>query len=142
MDIPENNILKERTFEITNENTIKHNSNQTTPAESSSKTNQSSNPKKSNQEKNNNENIVFVGSKPLINYIKSITMQFNKRNAPEVIIKSRGKFISKAVDAAEVAKRMLEKKAVKVKGISISSESFEKDGKTTNISTMDIVLSC
>lgn len=87
------------------------------------------------------ENIVFIGSKPLINYIKSIMMQFNKKNTQEVIIKSRGKFISKAVDAAEISKRMLEKQAVKIKGISIASESFEKEGKRTNVSTMDIVLS-
>ena len=71
------------------------------------------------------ENIVFIGSKPLINYIKSIMIQFNK----------------KAVDAAEISKRMLEKQAIKIKGISIASESFEKEGKKINVSTMDIVLS-
>ncbi len=87
------------------------------------------------------ENIVFIGSKPLVNYIKSIMMQFNKRNASEVIIKSRGKFISKAVDAAEVSKRVLEKKGVKIKSISTSSDSFEKEGKRTNISIMEIILS-
>lgn len=87
------------------------------------------------------QNIVFIGTKPLINYVKSIMMQFNKNNVREVIIKSRGKFISKAVDAAEISKRMLEKQAVKIKGISIASESFEKEGKKTNVSTMDIILS-
>ncbi len=88
----------------------------------------------------NDGNVVFIGSKPLVNYIKSIIMQFNKRNMLEVVIKSRGKFISKAVDAAEVSKRVLEKKGVKVKNIAISGDSFEKEGKRTNISTMDIVL--
>ena len=87
------------------------------------------------------ENIVFIGSKPLINYIKSIMIQFNKKDIREVIIKSRGRFISKAVDAAEISKRMLEKQAIKIKGISIASESFEKEGKKINVSTMDIVLS-
>jgi len=56
------------------------------------------------------------------------------------VIKSRGKFISKAVDVAEVSKRSLEGQQIKVKSISISSESFETEGRRTNISTMDIVL--
>ena len=88
-----------------------------------------------------NDNVIFVGSKPLVNYIRGVIMQFNKREASEVVIKSRGKFISKAVDIAEIAKRTLSEKGVCVKGISISSESFDAEGKQTNISTMDIVLS-
>lgn len=91
--------------------------------------------------KNSEDNLIFIGNKPLVNYIRSIMMQFNKKNASEVVIKSRGKFISKAVDVAEVAKRSLEGNGVKIKNIKISSEIFEKDGKKTNISAMDIVLS-
>ena len=87
-----------------------------------------------------NSNVIFIGSKPLVNYIRGVVAQFNRANASEVIIKSRGKFISKAVDVAEVAKRSLTDKNIKVKSISISSESFEADGRRTNISTMDIVL--
>ena len=86
-----------------------------------------------------NSNVIFVGSKPLVNYIRGVITQFSKRGAKEVIIKSRGKFISRAVDIAEVAKRSLEN--IKVKEINISSESFETEGKKTNISTMDIILS-
>lgn len=96
--------------------------------------------KEENRDTKNSENVVFVGNKPLVNYIKSVLMQFNKQNADEVIIKSRGKFISKAVDVAEVSRRTLEKKNVKIADIKITSESFEKDSKITNISAMDIVL--
>jgi len=87
------------------------------------------------------DNVVFVGSKPLVNYIRAVITQFTKWEAPEVTIKSRGKFISKAVDVAEVVKRSLEEKSVKIKGVRIASESFESEGKNTNVSTMDIVLS-
>ena len=66
--------------------------------------------------------------------------QFKRRGAGEVVIKSRGKFISKAVDVAEVSRRNLEELGVKIKDIDISSESFEVNGKKTNVSTMDIVL--
>ena len=95
------------------------------------------------ENKNENEaldNVLFVGSKPLINYIRGVMIQFTRKDASEVIIKSRGKFISKAVDIAEVAKRSLTDKGVFVKGINIASESFETEGKKTNVSTMEIVL--
>lgn len=90
--------------------------------------------------KRENENIIFVGGKPLVNYIRAVMTQFTKWNAKEVTIKSRGKFISKAVDVAEVAKRSLDGEKARIKDIKIASESFETDGKKTNISTMDIVL--
>lgn len=88
---------------------------------------------------NENDNTIFVGSKPLVNYIRGVITQFMKREASEVVIKSRGKFISKAVDVAEVAKRSLEN-SVKIKEVKIGSESFESEGRRTNISTMDITL--
>ena len=86
------------------------------------------------------DNIIFIGSKPLVNYVRGVIVQFKKHGAKEVVIKSRGKFISKAVDVAEIAKRSLNDINAEVKGISIASESFEAEGKKTNISTMDIVL--
>ncbi|RMD67178.1 DNA-binding protein Alba [Candidatus Pacearchaeota archaeon] len=93
------------------------------------------------QEENKAEdNVVFVGTKPLVNYIRGVIAQFSKWNKPEVVIKARGKFISKAVDVAEVARRSLEGKGVSIKEIKIATESFESDGKQTNISTIDIVL--
>ena len=93
------------------------------------------------EKKKENDNIIFIGSKPLVNYIRGVITQFTKWNAPEVTIKSRGKFISKAVDVAEISKRSLEGKSIKIKDIKVASESFEVEGKKTNISTMDIVLS-
>jgi len=96
--------------------------------------------KSSNAAKGALDNVIFVGSKPLVNYIRGVITQFKKRDASEVIIKSRGKFISKAVDIAEVARRSLADRKVSVKDITISSDSFETEGRQTNISTMDIVL--
>lgn len=98
-------------------------------------------PKTQGDIKRENDNVIFIGSKPLVNYIRGVITQFTKWDAPEVIIKSRGKFISKAVDVAEVARRSLEEHKVGIKSVNIASESFESNGKKTNISTMDIVLS-
>ncbi len=76
-----------------------------------------------------------------MNYVTGVVIQFNN-GANEVIIKARGKFISKGVDVAEVARRkFLEDKNVSVKNVSIGSEEFEnKEGKLVNVSILEIVL--
>jgi DNA-binding protein len=93
--------------------------------------------------KNTADNVVFIGGKPFMNYVTGVVMQFTTQNANEVSIKARGKFISKAVDVAEVArKRFLKEQNISIKEITINSEEFEnKEGKKVNVSTLDIKLS-
>ena len=88
-----------------------------------------------------NDNSIFIGTKPFMNYVTGVVMQFTTKNAEEVTIKARGKFISRAVDVAEVAaKRFLENK-VGVKDIKINSEDFQnKEGKDVRVSTIEIVM--
>ncbi|MBI4918448.1 DNA-binding protein Alba [archaeon] len=87
------------------------------------------------------DNSIFIGLKPFMNYVTGVVMQFTTKGAPEVIIKARGKFISRAVDVAEVsAKRFLDNK-VAVKGIQINSEEFtNKEGRQVRVSTIEITL--
>jgi DNA-binding protein len=68
-------------------------------------------------------------------------MQFTTQGASEVIIKARGKFMSRAIDVAEVsAKRFLEG-TIKTGDIKIDSEEFEnKEGKQVRVSTIEIYL--
>lgn len=89
-----------------------------------------------------NEHIIYIGNKPFMNYVTGVVMQFTSMNAKEVTIKARGKFISRAVDVAEViTKRFLKDHGVVIKDIKIDSEEFEnKEGKKVNVSTIDIVL--
>ena len=63
------------------------------------------------------------------------------KNASEVIVKARGKFIARAVDVAEVAsKRFLDGQAV-IDDVKIDSEEFEnKEGKQVRVSTIEILL--
>ena len=84
---------------------------------------------------------IFIGGKPFMNYVTGVVIQFNE-GAKEVTIKARGKFISKGVDVAEVARRkFLEDKKVSTKNVSIGSEEFEnKEGKIVNVSTIEITL--
>ncbi|MBU2576404.1 MAG: DNA-binding protein Alba [Nanoarchaeota archaeon] len=88
-----------------------------------------------------NENSIFIGGKPFMNYVTGVVMQFGN-GAEEVTVKARGKFISKGVDVAEVARRkFLTEQNVSVKDISIGSEEFEnKEGKTVNVSIIEIIL--
>ena len=92
--------------------------------------------------KNNGENSVFIGGKPFMNYVNGVVMQFTTNNADKVTIKSRGKFISKAVDVADVSrKKILVNENISVGAVKIGSEEFEnKEGKTVNVSILEITL--
>lgn len=93
-------------------------------------------------EKKSDENVVFIGDKPFMNYVTGVVMQFTKQDRNEVIVKARGKFISRAVDVAEViTKKFLKQDNVQVKHIKIDSEEFEnKEGRKVNVSIIEITL--
>jgi len=87
------------------------------------------------------DNSIFIGGKPFMNYVTGVVMQFTTKQAPEVIIKARGKFISRAVDVAEVASRRFLVGQVELGDIRIASEEFKNnEGKTVRVSTIEIVL--
>ena len=84
---------------------------------------------------------VFIGAKPFMNYVTAVVMQFTTQNAKNVLIKSRGKFISRAVDVAEVVRGRFMKDQIDVTNIDIGSESFEnKEGRQVSVSTINIEL--
>jgi len=84
------------------------------------------------------DNVVFVGSKPVMSYVLAVTMQLNNSN--EVVIRSRGQAISRAVDAAEIVRNRF-MPGVKVKSINIATETLTReDGSTMNVSAMEITL--
>ena len=93
-------------------------------------------------EEKKDENIVFIGSKPFMNYVTSVAIQFTAKNRKEVVIKARGKFINRAVDVAEVTrKKFLQDKNITLKDIKIDSEELEnKEGKRVNVSIIEITL--
>ena len=76
-----------------------------------------------------------------MNYVTGIVMQFTTQGASEVGVKARGKFISRAVDVAEVAAKRFLENQIKVDNIKINSEEFEnREGRTVRVSTIDIRL--
>lgn len=87
------------------------------------------------------DNSIFIGGKPFMNYVTGVVMQFTTKNAETVIVKARGKFISRAVDVVEVATKRFLKGTVEIKGINIDSNEFEnKEGKQVRVSTIDITI--
>ena len=87
------------------------------------------------------DNSIFIGGKPFMNYVTGVVMQFTTKGATEVTVKARGKFISRAVDVAEVAAKRFLHGQVSVKEIKVDSDEFQnKEGKTVRVSTIDITL--
>ena len=82
--------------------------------------------------------VVFVGNKPVMSYVLGAVTQFNG-GAKDVRIMARGRAISKAVDVAEVSRsRFLQD--LKVLGIQISTETLNTDRGETNVSAIEITL--
>ncbi|HLC80743.1 MAG TPA: DNA-binding protein Alba [Candidatus Nanoarchaeia archaeon] len=87
------------------------------------------------------DNSIFIGGKPFMNYITGVVMQFTTRGTSEVVIKARGKFISRAVDVAEVTRRRFLEDQVFVKEIKIGSEGFKNnEGRDVTVSNIEITL--
>lgn len=86
-------------------------------------------------------NVVFVGEKPLMNYVTGVVMQFTTQNSPEVIVKARGKFISKAVDISEVTMNRFLENSLSIKNIKTGSEDFtNKENRRVRVSYIEITL--
>ncbi|NQV08480.1 DNA-binding protein Alba [Candidatus Woesearchaeota archaeon] len=87
------------------------------------------------------DSSIFIGSKPFMNYVTGVVMQFTTKDAKEVAVKARGKFISRAVDVVEVASKRFLEGQVELIGIKIDSEEFtNKEGRNVRVSTIEITL--
>lgn len=87
------------------------------------------------------EHSILIADKPFMNYVTAVVMQFTTDQAQEVVIKARGKYISRAVDVSEIVRSRFLEGAVSTKDVSIGSDSFEnKEGKEVRVSTIEITL--
>ncbi len=93
------------------------------------------------EKRRTDENIIYVGRKPPMSYVLAVVTQFNASGSNEVIIKARGRSISTAVDTAEIVRNRFVKDA-KLKDIKISTEAItnEEEGRTSNVSSIEICL--
>ena len=89
--------------------------------------------------KDSEDNVIYVGNKPIMNYVLAAVTQFND-GASEVAIKARGRAISRAVDAAEVVRNRF-MTDTEVKAIEIGTEKLEGEkGEAINVSSIEIFL--
>ncbi|MFQ5800469.1 MAG: DNA-binding protein Alba [Candidatus Hydrothermarchaeales archaeon] len=84
-------------------------------------------------------NAIYVGKKNVMSYVLAVVTLINK-GEKEVVIMSRGRSISKAVDIAEITRNRFMPE-VKVSDIKIGTEEMtSKEGNKTNVSTIEITL--
>jgi DNA-binding protein len=88
---------------------------------------------------NGNMDCILVGNKNVMSYVLACVTLFNK-GAKEVVIKARGRLISRAVDVAEITRHRFIEDLI-VKQIEIGTTSVQTDkGSDLNVSTIDITL--
>ena len=87
------------------------------------------------------ENTIFVGNKPPMSYVLAVVTQFNTGGSDQVLIKARGRAISRAVDTAEIVRNRFVTDT-SVKDIKIGTETItnEEEGRTSNVSSIEICL--
>jgi len=85
------------------------------------------------------ENIVYIGRKPVMNYVLAVLSGFNQNDQGKVMLQARGRAISTAVDTSEVVRRLYTKDLDVA--VSIGTEELSQEGYgKRNVSTMKIVL--
>ena len=85
------------------------------------------------------DNIVFIGKKSTMVYVMAVIMQMNRGNT-EVILKARGKAISRAVDVAEIVKNKFMNE-IKAHDIKIYTEELKaSDDTNLKVSSIEILL--
>ncbi len=96
--------------------------------------------KKPREVKRTSESTVFIGRKPVMNYVVACLTFFNS-GEKNISVKARGRSISTAVDTVELLRRAFAKDLV-LKKIAIGTEEMEgEEGRKRNVSTIEINMS-
>ncbi|WP_295722212.1 DNA-binding protein Alba [uncultured Methanobrevibacter sp.] len=83
------------------------------------------------------ENNIFIGNKPVMNYVLAVVTQINEGET-EINIRARGRAISRAVDVAEIVKNRFVPGS-EIGEIKTQTEEIRNpDGRTTNVSSIII----
>jgi DNA-binding protein len=85
------------------------------------------------------DNTIYVGTKPAMSYVMAVITHFNSADVKEVTVKARGRAITTAVDAVEIARRKF-LKDLKTDKITIGTEELQREDGMKNVSTIEICL--
>ena len=85
------------------------------------------------------ENTVYIGKKPTMNYVLAVVSQLNN-GCSDICIKARGRAISRAVDVAEIVRHRFVR-GLAYKDIKIETEVLKgQDGDSANVSSIEIYM--
>ena len=94
---------------------------------------------RNNKETSSNDNVVLIGKKPVMNYVTACITFFNS-GEKQVIVKARGRAISRAVDTVELLRRAFVKD-LEINFIGIDTEElFKVEGEKSYVSTIEIIV--
>ncbi len=86
------------------------------------------------------DNTVYIGSKPFPSYVLAVVTQFEEEEYDEVHLKARGKAVATAVDVAEFVKNRFVEDA-EVADIDIGTDEITgDDGEEMRLSSIHINL--
>ena len=88
------------------------------------------------------DNVILIGKKGFMPYMRSIELLIRKKKQKKIILKARGKNITKCVDLAEAAKnKFLDDIDISTGEVKISTSKFNDDqGVERFVSCIDIEL--
>jgi DNA-binding protein len=87
------------------------------------------------------DDVVYVGRKPVMSYVLAAVTQFNTGNSNKVVLKARGRAISKAVDVSEIVRNKFIQE-LNIDDIQTGTEEVKReDGSTSNVSSIEIYMS-
>ena len=85
-------------------------------------------------------NVILIGKKPLMTYVTATLVQL--ANEPTVLLKARGKSITRAVDVAQIIVKRMDNMGYKIGYVKIGSQLIQSDdGKERNVSTIEVQIS-
>ena len=85
-------------------------------------------------------NEILIGKKPLMTYVTATLVQL--ANEPTVLIKARGKSITRAVDVAQIIVKRMENMGYKIAHVKIGTQVIQSDdGRERNVSTIEVHIS-
>ena len=94
----------------------------------------------SNAETRRTTNAILIGKKPLMTYVTATLVQL--ANEPTVVIKARGRSITRAVDVAQIIVKRMGNIGYKIGPVKIGSDNIQsEDGKVRSVSSIEVPVS-
>jgi len=85
------------------------------------------------------DNIIYIGKKPAMNYALAVITQINMHKT-EIRIMARGRLISKAVDAIQIAKDNMGED-IQLKEVILNTDLIpNSEGRKIKVSTIELII--